>query len=71
VDQLIVDAQASSDDAEVLAMTEEIQALVWEDMPWVSMYFQPEIYAKSKALRDVEFWESIPNVYISKAYMEE
>jgi len=71
VDELLAAAQASLDEEEVRAMTEEIQEILWEDLPWVSMYFQPKIYAKSKALQGLELQETIPNIVLTEAYMEE
>ena len=71
VDELLAAAQASLDEDEVRAMTEEIQEILWEDLPWVSMYFQPKIYAKSKALQGLELQETIPNIVLTEAYMEE
>lgn len=70
VDQLLDQAQASMDEAEVKAMTEEIQEILWEDLPWVSMYFQPKIYAKSTNLKGIVLQETIPNMVLDKAYTE-
>jgi peptide/nickel transport system substrate-binding protein len=71
VDELVVEAQATLDDQEVEAMTKEIQQLIWDDLPWVSMYFQPKIYGKNVALKDLVLSETIPQMDFMRAYMGE
>ncbi len=52
-------------------VAEEIQQLIWDDLPWVSMYFQPQIFGKNVALKDLVLSETIPQMDFMEAYMEE
>ncbi len=71
VDALIAQAQASADDQEVIDMTKEIQQLIWDDLPWISLYFEPKVYAKSNQLQGLELLETIPNLDLTEAFMAE
>lgn len=50
VDRLLDEAAQTFDDEEVIKLLHQAQALIWEDCPWVWLYFQPEIHGINRRL---------------------
>jgi peptide/nickel transport system substrate-binding protein len=60
VDELLQESQAVFSEEEAAAVYGEVQEVLWEDLPWVSLYFQPKIYAQNEGLENMVLQETIP-----------
>ena len=50
VDKLLADASATTDESEATRYYKEAQRVIWEEVPWVFLYFQPDLYGASRSL---------------------
>jgi len=71
LDQLIVEGQRVMDPAKGKAIYQEIQAILWSDNPWVPLYFQPEIFARSKNVVDLNIRRVVPLLDFRQAYTKQ
>jgi peptide/nickel transport system substrate-binding protein len=60
VDKLIVDSQNTLTDQEGNQIYSQIQELIWNDLPWISLYFSPKVYGISASLEGVVLNEVLP-----------
>ncbi len=54
VDQLLADADRTTDDRRAAELYGEAQEILWRENPWVWLYYQPELYGASKKLTGFE-----------------
>ena len=60
VDKLLIEAQNVMTDEEENQVYAKIQELIWNDLPWISLYFSPKIYGIDASLEGVVLSEVVP-----------
>ena len=60
VDKLLIEAQNVLTDEEENQVYSKIQELLWNDLPWISLYFSPKIYGIDASLEGVVLSEVVP-----------
>ena len=60
VDELLIQAQNVMTDEEENQAYSKIQELLWNDLPWISLYFSPKIYGIDASLKGVGLSEVVP-----------
>jgi len=70
LDQLMVDGQRVMEPARGKAIYQELQDILWADMPWVPLYFQPEIFARNKNVSDMNIRRVVPLLDFRRASMK-
>lgn len=68
VDELIVEGQRVMDVSKSRTIYQEIQDILWADNPWVPLYFQPEIFARSRKLVDLQIRRIVPLLDFRQAH---
>ena len=67
VDELLIEAQNVLTDEEENQVYSKIQELIWNDLPWISLYFSPKIYGIDASLEGVVLSEVVPLIDFTNA----
>ncbi|MGD2016121.1 MAG: ABC transporter substrate-binding protein [Desulfobacterales bacterium] len=70
VDELLIQAQNVLTDEEENQAYSQIQELLWNDLPWISLYFSPKIYGIDTSLKGVGLSEVVPLIDFTNAVFE-
>lgn len=70
LDELLAQGQKAISDDESKAIYTEAQQILYKDMPWVPLYFQPEIYAKNKNLAELNIRTIVPQLDLRHAFTQ-
>ena len=70
VDELLIQAQNVLTDEEENQAYSKIQELLWNDLPWISLYFSPKIYGIDASLKGVGLSEVVPLIDFTDAVFE-